>query len=349
MRINKIKLFGVFILALIVISGCDGSKKKADSLTDKDIRKGTDGLEMEFLQNAPPANVFENGNFPISLRIKNAGASNIGDNPATKEIVEQNGTIVLGFENASVGIKTPKIEVKIDGKSIFNQNGDEDVKSINAEAMKIGGQSETKPTTILATACYPYKTILDASVCIDTDVLGQRRGKKSCTIKELDFSDGQGAPVTIKKIETRMLPQDDAKIKPHFLIHVKNAGNGQVINISKIDKACSNEPLYYKDFNTLKVNATLSGMELDCDPAKDMQKTAEVRLRDKEDMIRCTYEGADLNGDGAIDNKLIDGKRDIETISADLDAYVAPLKIELDYGYTFTISKDIIIEKVLTY
>ena len=380
------------ILALIVIAGCDSGKKKADSLTDRDIRKGTDGLEMEFLQNAPPKNVFEGGSFPISLKIKNAGASNIGDNPATKDVVEQSGIIVLGFEKAYVGLvgnikdeasklsneklsdkekdalkeggikpedladiiaisekkaeepndaKKSQLEtfieiltnfrakrdIEISGKQVFNPKGDEGFISINAWAKKIGGQSETKPTTILATACYPYETILDASVCIDTDVLGQRRGKKSCIIKELDFSDGQGAPVTITKIETRMLPQDESKIKPHFIIHIKNAGNGVVINDSKIEKACSSKPLSYKDFNVLRINATLSGIELDCDPAGGMQKTAEVRLREKEDMIRCTYEGKD-DGIG---------------IDANLDAYSAPLKIELDYGYTFTISKNIII------
>ena len=331
------------ILFLLAIGGCDSSKKKS-SLTDADIRVGTDGLEMKFLQNAPPLNIFEGGSFPISLKIKNAGASNIGDNPATTDVVEQSGIVVLGFEKAYVDIITPKMEVKIVGKSIFNQKGDEDVKSVNAWAKKIGGQSETHPSTILATACYPYKTILDASVCIDTDVTGQRRGQKSCTIKELDFGDGQGAPLVITKIETMMLPQqDETKIKPHFIIHVKNSGNGQVIRreateegkpVNILEKVCSSEPLSYmkeKDFNTFNVKAMLSGVELDCNPDENIGPgVTEARLREKEDMIRCTYDK--------------DGGIGIES-----DAYTAPLKIELDYGYTFTISKDIIIEKVLTY
>lgn len=337
------------ILFLLAISGCGGGKKSS-SLTDADIRKGTDGLTMEFLQNAPPLNVFEGGSFPISLRIKNTGAFDIGDKPNTENIVEQSGIIVLGFEKASVDIKNPRIEVKIAGKSIFNLKGEEDVKSTNAEAKLIGGQSETRPSTIFATACYPYKTIMDASACIDPDVIGQRRGQKACTIKDLDFGDGQGAPLVVTKIETRMLPQQDSgKVKSHFIIHIKNSGNGQVIRrevreegkepINILERVCSSEPLSYmknKDFNTFNVMATLSGVELDCNPEEDIGPGAtEARLREKEDMIRCTYVKKD-----------IDGK---EGIDADIDAYTAPLKIEMDYGYTFTISKDIIIEKVLTH
>ncbi len=430
MGINKIKLLSALILAFIAIAGCSGGKSRS-SLTDEDIRVGTDGLEMTFLQNAPPKNVFEGGSFPISLRIKNAGASNIGDDPKTEDVVEQSGIIVFGFEKAYVGLvgnikdeagklsneklndkereeknalkenginqedlagiiaiseKNPenpndeekkqleKLEkfveilanfrakkyIEITGKQVFNPKGDESFISINAWAKKIGGQSETKPSTIFATACYPYKTILDASVCIDTDVIGQRRGQKSCKIKDLELGDGQGAPLAITKVETMMLPQDEAKIKPHFIIHIKNSGDGQVIRreaakedkysinkvteetkeskeettINILERVCSSEPLSYmkeKDFNTFNVKATLSGVELDCNPDEKIGPGAtEARLREKEDMIRCTYEK-----DNGID--------------ANLDAYTAPLKVEMDYGYTLTISKDIIIEKLLTY
>jgi len=391
---NKKINFIIVMMILLAVAGCSG-KKSNNSLTDADIRVGTDGLKMEFLQNAPPKNVFEGGSFPISLRIKNAGASNIGDDPKTEDVVEQSGIVVFGFEKAYVGLVgnvkdkasnlneeekialktagidevsltsistisqkkpedltdadklllekfietltnlTAKKPIKISGKQIFNPNGDEDFIGITAWTKKIGGQSETKPTTIFATACYPYKTILDASVCIDTDVTGQRRGQKSCKIKDIDFGDGQGAPVAITKIETKMLPQEDeGKVKPHFIIYLKNAGDGQVIKNAAIETACSNKPLSYRDFNVLNIMATLSGVELDCNPDESIGPGAtEARLRDKEDMIRCTYEGKD----GSIG------------IDANLDAYTAPLKIVLDYGYTFTISKDIIIEKVLTY
>ena len=336
----------IVLFLLLVISAC-GTQKNVD-ITNVDIRKGTDGLTMEFLKNAPPENVFEDGKFPVSIKLKNTGAFNIIGNKNTPSI--EGGLLVFGFEKAYVDIKPQQVEISIEGKSVFNPKGGEDFVNSNAEAKKIGPQSEKHPSTILATACYPYKTILDTSICIDTDVLGQRRGQKSCIAKDLSFGEGQGAPVAITKIETRMLPQDNAKVKPHFIIHVKNAGNGQVIkngiaeksnpsnlkeiNKNAIEKACSSESLSYKDFNVLNAKASLSGVILDCDPKEGMQQTAEIRIKDKEDIVRCTYEG-DAKNVGGID--------------ASLDPYTAQLKIELDYGYTFTISKDIIIEKVLTH
>ena len=333
---NKKLILTIGILSLLIIAGCSeggfsgiGKKKP---ITDVDIRKGTDGIKMEFLPNAPPQNVFAESGFPISLRLKNAGASDIPeDNKGTLQI--ERGIVIFGFEKAYLDIPNipqGKVLFDVKGKSIYAPLGDEEFISVNAKAGAVGPQSEKHPTTIFATACYPYETVFGASACIDPDIIGEGKGQKACIVKDLAFTGGQGAPVAVTKVETRMLPQDDGKIKPHFLIYVKNAGNGQVVNISKIDRACSSEPLDYKDFNTLKVNATLSGAELDCDPADGMQKTAEVRLRDKEDLIRCTYDE-----DGGI--------------NAGSDAYVAPLRVELDYGYTFTISKNIIIEKVLTH
>jgi len=329
-------VFGIIIL--LFAFGCKGGVKK-DTITDIDVRKGIEGLKMEFLPNAPPQNVFENGNFPISLKIKNIGAFDIVDNKNTP-IIEK-GVVVFGFERAFMDIRFNKENIfEVKGKSIFSPNGDEEFIAVNAEAKNIGPQSETHPSTIFATACYPYETILGTSICIDTDVLGQRKGQKACNVKDLVFNEGQGAPVAVTKIETRMLPQDDGKIKPHFLIHIENKGNGEVVNTERFRQACTSKPLEYADFNTLNVSISLSGVPLKCDEREctgtEKECPAIARLRSKkggiekrEDVIRCTYEK-----DGGITST---------------DAYTSSLKIELDYGYTFTISKDIIIEKVLTY
>ena len=341
-------VFSIFAVILLV-AGCDAGKSKAP-ITDADIRTGAEGLKTEFVKNAPPENVFAEIGFPISLKLKNAGAFDIPeDDKGTPQI--EGGIVVFGFEKAYIGILEGKVLFDIKGKSIYAPLGNEEFISINGRAGAIGPQSEKHPSTIFATACYPYKTVFGASVCIDPDIIGEGKGQKACQVKDLAFSEGQGGPVAVTKVETRMLPQqDENKIKPHFIIHVKNAGNGQVIKNGKekvmdggiekdgtkevIEKACSSESLSYKDFNILKVNAKLSGVVLDCDPKEGMQEIAEVRLREKEDLIRCTYDGKDDEKGG---------------IDAGLDAYVAPLKVELDYGYTFTISKNIIIEKVLTH
>ena len=64
-----------------------------------------------------------------------------------------------------------------------------------------------------------------------------------------------------------MLPsadQEPDKVKPHFIIFVENKGNGEVIASDMIKDACSNKPLNYKDFNRIKIKASLSGQGLNC-------------------------------------------------------------------------------------
>lgn len=311
--------FLVSVLLILIIAGCKGTSS-SKSITDEDVRKGLDGLSVAFVKNAPPDKVFEQSVFPIGIELKNKGASDI-----------IKGFLVLGFEKEYVDAvaREAKETFDIKGKSVFNLNGDEEFMSLNAEAKKVGSQSETHPSTILATACYPYKTVLGTSVCIDTDIFGKQLRKKACQAKDLQFDNGQGSPVAITKVEVRMLPDadnDPAKIIPHFIIYLENKGNGEVVAEEKIEDVCSKKPLGFKDFNKVTIKASLSDKELNCNSGET--EKAEARLREKKDIVRCTLE---------------------EGIASNRDAFASPLKIELAYGYTFTISKDITIEKILVY
>ena len=322
LNINKKLLLTASVLFLLALAGCQGNGNK-NPITDVDIRNGFDGLTLEFLKNAPPDNIFEGGDgnemsiFPISVNLKNKGASDI-----------EKGILVFSFEKAYIdAVKESDANRPFDikGKSIYNPNGDEEIIAINAHAKRIGAQSETHTSNILATACYPYKTIFGDSVCIDTDVYGERIGKKACSVKDLEYTEGQGAPVAITKIEARMLPDlDENKVKPNFVIYLENRGNGEVIKLDKTADACTNKPLEYTDFNTIRISASLSGKAMDC-KASDDDSASIIRLRDKKDMVRCTLK---------------------EGINKNFDSYTALLSIELEYGYTFTASKDIIIEKI---
>ena len=311
---NKKLILVLGIIFLLVITGCKSGNKDKNPITDVDVRKGIDGLAMTFIMNAPPASVFENSIFPIGVELKNKGASNI-----------ENGLLVFGFEKTYVDVseankETQKFDIK--GKSIFNLNGDEELIKINAKAKMAGTQSEIHPSTILATACYPYQTIFGTSVCVDTDIYGERKTQKACSIKDSEFNEGQGAPVAITKVDARMLYTDENKVRPQFIIYIENKGNGEVIDSNKSVDACGSKKLEYTDFNTLKIIASLSGKDLDC----GVDENNLVRLKEKKDAVRCV-------------------SKDEDTISRNIDAYTAPLEVTLSYGYTFTIPKDIVIEK----
>jgi len=245
------------------------------------------------------------------------------------------GHLSIGLEKTFLDFVDNNDEQKqfgLEGKSVFNLNGGQRIEKLTAYTKDIGAQSELRISTIFASACYPYKTKLGTSVCIDTDIFGQKIGNKVCQVKDLQFSQGQGGPVTITKVEIRMLPDaddDPNKVLPQFIIHVENQGNGEVIipELEKIKNACTSKSLTHKDFNRIKVSASLSNQPLDCN-VKESGSNFQIILREKKDIARCILK---------------------EGIPSNRDAYIAPLSITLDYGYTLTISKDITIEKILKY
>ena len=346
----------MLIIASILI-GC-GTTTKTNSA---DIITGTEGITAVFSTNAPPAKVFENNNFPVLIKIKNVGAYSIPQNPA-----ESQGVISIGREKDYVPVlsieensrltksnqqdKDNEMYFFVDGKSQINPQGDELIASLTATTGKLDTQSEHRVSAITANLCYPYKTMLSTTVCIDPDVAGLRPGKKVCSVADIPFANGQGAPIAITKIESLMVPEIDQEvIKPQFLIYVENKGSGNPINLAGFRQACGNDFDKNDPINNRWNVATLKAFtssengvqQLVCCPniysecpdnEADLNNpdkiTGFIRLRDKKDFVRCTFR----NG-----------------IPKGFDAYTSPLKIEIDYGYMQTISTNFVIQKPLKY
>ncbi|MBS3105611.1 hypothetical protein J4234_05105 [Candidatus Woesearchaeota archaeon] len=321
-------------LLIIFIISCTGTSTKKTQ--DIDVRVGFDGLKMEFLKNTPPQRIFEGDKFPVVVKVRNSGAADIKSNAAfisigfekdyTKNIellTSGNVQPLSGLNNiASFGIE---------GKSIINQKGGEEVISYNLVAGKVDPQSEFHSSAAIATLCYPYKTVLDATFCMDTDPNNLRPGKKVCKLQDLAFANGQGAPVAISKIEVQMLPsQDSGKITPQFLIYVENKGTGIVIKNDAVKEFCTQGKVSSDKFNTITVKAffpgTGLGEELDCEPKEkgNKEKQGYVKLKDKKDIIRCAFK---------------------EGIQNNQDPFLKPLRIDMTYGYTQSISASYLTQK----
>ena len=341
---------------LIGCNAATGNNNKNQAVTFT----GTDGITAEFAASAPAKTVFENSYFPILIRMRNMGAYSIPKDPANTQ-----GLITIGREKDYV----PILEIEensrlaknsgpgdnemtffVDGKSQINPNGDELVASLKAKTSNLDAQSERRISTITANLCYPYKTALSTTVCIDPDIEGLRPGKKVCKVAAQPFANGQGAPLAIVKIESSMLPDvDNNVIKPQFIIYVENRGHGNPVNLAGFRNACRNDfdindPINNR-WNVASLRAfTADGtgkVQLICCPNKlgycpDNDKdpvnvdnfAGFIRLKDNKDFIRCTFK----NG-----------------IPKTFDAYTSPLQIEIDYGYVQTISTNFIIQKPLKY
>lgn len=358
------KLFFLIFLIPILAIGCGTSeggtssgssglfssfgKSSPKKTSEVNIYVGTQGLSAEFAKTSPPPRVFEDSSFPILLKIRNSGAYSIskdkqgaGDLGVAVSIGREKDYIPnLIFEKdnmLSLGATDNEAFFYIDGKTQINPKGDEIVVSINARTGKLDPQSEQKSSTITATLCYPYKTILDTTICIDPDVAGIRPGKKACTLRDLTFNSGQGAPIAVTRIEPQMIPEGDI-IKPQFLVFIENRGKGTPVNIVGYHNACRESDFASKStWNIAHVNAYTSGPQgqnqLECSPSESSidKKTGFVRLRDRKTWVRCTF------------------TKDAKEIKRTDDAFTSPLRIEIDYGYVQTISANFFIQKPLKY
>ena len=345
----KLKNIIAILMISLLIYGCEGGflgKKEGyePTITSEEIYKGKEGLDMEFFEDAPPKEILEESSLPIGIRLYNKGAYNI-----------ENGYLSIGLEKDYMGIdkqqeaswKSLTEDVKffekddehitfdLKGKSIAYPLGDQEFIRFAAKTKEIGKtdpQSEYHDSLISITSCYKYQTIAAETVCIDTDIYNFKQRKKTCDAKKAITLSSQGAPVAVTKIESEMI-LDEGKIKPRFIITVKNLGNGEVIKHDKVEDACYSKPINYAEWNNIRIKAHLSKVEdedkLDCDLIKE-GKTDDgtLNLRKKEDTIRCSYE------------KGFDEIR---------GTFSTPIYIVLDYGYTNTISKNVKIKKILTH
>lgn len=372
-----------FLLSCKSESGFFGFGKEKMA-TNKQKFSGTEGLVFEFFENTPPKEVYEGSPFPIGIRLFNKGACDIG-NPSTNppsnppDSAQNAGTphseldrcsssiqgfIHVGFErdylevylgqitslSTFVKFDEPKqrIVFSLKSKDIQDPKGGQDLFTFNVKAKDLktlDPQTELRDTVMTATACYKYKTIATVDTCIDTNVFDLTKTEKVCKVKDLSPS-SQGAPVMVTKIEPEMTPKkSDPKtlVVPRFVITVDNKGKGEVLdpNHSIIEGACSSDiPVSYSNWSKVIIRVYIPDpdspsklAQLNCaisEEQTDENKPKEgiLSLKRGVDKIRCGYE---------------------KGIPKSKGTYTTPLIIELDYGYTESISKKITIKRVLTY
>jgi hypothetical protein len=300
----------IFIFCIIFVSGCGSFFSNKGPISDVNFRTGTSALEMEFLKENPPNDIYENQNFKAAVFLQNKGASGI-----------KKGYLVIGIEEDYMELLYErygkKIDLQLEGKSMQNPAGEEKIEEFVLKAKKIDPQTQEHESSIYITSCYGYRTELSETVCIDTDVYNLKPMEKVCTVKDISLS-SQGAPVAVTKIEERISSSDNGEIIiPEFTIYIDNKGKGEVIDASKIDDACSSGSLNSEDINKLKISAYLSGIPLECN-------SNELKLKNKQDKVICSLK---------------------EGVKKDEPAFTTLLSVIIEYGYTQTISKKITIKK----
>ncbi|MBN2052210.1 hypothetical protein JW756_01785 [Candidatus Woesearchaeota archaeon] len=328
--ITLLALSSLIFSLIFLLSACGGYNPQPKEVN---YFQGIKGLEMNFWDNSPPEEIYEESTFTTSLLIENRGAFDV--------LEDRHGVLSIGFDpfyidssgiqgSDRIVVSSNSLIVKgiqLPGKSQYYPTGMQTFLSIPGfKIRKIIGQREKPTTQLSASLCYPYTTTFSGLVCVDLSTAGENLRKQICYQQDLSLSD-QGAPVAVSSIEVENQPVGQSVVRPVYVIHIKNKGSGTVLsptyNPAELERVCSFQDLNRQDFNTIQIEAYLSdSKQLICNPNP-------VRLVEGEGFARCQVGEEDL----------VLGHQN----------YEAPLSIKLDYVYITSLSKELGIKRINSY
>ena len=291
----------ILILSLLVFAfGCN---QETPISKESPFIGGTTGLLISYDKNAPPAEVYDGGDFDFEVVVK---LKNEGEYPISKDKVEVS---LSGIDPKEFGLSD----------SDFVKNPDEDLEGTykDSEGNRIEGTTTyvifsglnrreklvgNTPYTIRAEVCYNYATNVNSMLCIKKGQVDKEGD--ICKIYEKKPVFNSGGPVQVTSFEE--MPKGKNKFNFQFKIEPK--GNG---GIYKKDSNCeytrANENKVFVSVNTGMDGLTCTGL--------DGVTSGYVTLYGGERMITCTQETeTEINFEKPVNIKLeYDYKEGIST------------------------------------
>src|SRR3989338_1454621 len=322
---KKKNIFSLCIF-LLFLTGCGAFSGSSNTIQAPEVHKGSEGLSIQFMQNAPPQSVYEETNFPLLLTLQNKGATDITE-----------GWFTIGVEQSNMELRGEAVQsFSLLGRTASDNYGEQKIVELRGHTKKLPINTQRLESVLSVTACYAYSTDASADVCIDTDLYGLAKYQKACQMRNIAMSGGQGAPVGVSKVDIEIVPGEEQNtVIPQFTIYLENMGTGQTLVPEAVATACSSRSIKSEQYNIMKVEASLFEYELDCNPKlkevlndptlqQGNEKAGYKKLMQKKGSVTCTLQ---------------------EGISKARGTYTSPLMVHLEYGYADTISKRIEIKK----
>jgi hypothetical protein len=266
---------------------------------------------MRFVPNYPRSRQYDDEPFSVLIEIKNRGSTEIGYGGDSIYLSGFDPGIITGV--STYGKPIPQLE----GIGPYNNEGGFDTMEFSGEIYPLSMKKIDKyPATILATACYGYKTVASDNICIDPNPYSTTSERKVCTPTSVTFGT-QGAPIAVNSVEVEPTPRIT-----RFKIHISNVGAGSVFKPG-IDQLARCNPYDPRGLEFTEVDyVQLAGVEVAgksiAPSCKPVDNEGNVKLVNGQATLFCELGGL---GSGP--------------------AYSTPMTIELDYGYRSTISTNV--------
>jgi len=267
---KKIILVALVVLALALV-GCQQEEEGKEN----PFLGGTTGLRMSFVQDAPPAEVFDNDNYPFEIAIQ---VENVGETDVAKEDIEVK---IKGLDPEEFGktgsdfTKSPLEDLMGASKDSAGNKIDGTLTEVTISDVsyedEIVGASIERP--IVAAVCYEYATKATGDLCILEDLLADSSGV--CSANEIKEVFSSGAPIQVTALTQRAAGEE----KIEFDFTISNLGS-----VSKIYKEGSECEATRSLENKVKVEVT----GLDAVTCLGMDNDGYVTLINNQKSVKCT-------------------------------------------------------------
>ncbi|MDO8481015.1 MAG: hypothetical protein Q7S65_04320 [Nanoarchaeota archaeon] len=239
------------LAALLVLSACSSGKTTGTSDKDPFIG-GTTGLTLAFEEDAPPAEVFDAGQYPFSavVKLKNEGEFAV---PKEKVTVTLSGILAREFGKTEVQLsQRPADNLEpmrkeadggiVDSNPVFVSFDDLEYQTA------LTGNTEF---TLRADVCYTYGTTAVSKLCVRKNNLDTDEGV--CTVNEAKSVFSSGAPIQVTDFKESARSRD----KISFTFMVQKAGTGDLFQQTS---ACGNDRRF-EDKVWVEVTTGIDGLE----------------------------------------------------------------------------------------
>jgi len=304
MKTIAIFMLGMMALLVLGIEGCPQTQTTATV--------STQGISMSFVDNAPPASVSVNQEFPIYVDILNKGGSYINPGAAMFYL----SGIGYNLQNVAKSVKNTQLLSK---ESAFPE------RLYFAKAAKWTTALEnTFPLYLILTSCYNYGTVAQVDVCVSN-----KNSTNLCSIsgEKLKSGANSAAPLQITSVSESL---DGNKLQVAILVENKGVSEITASHVYLADADCD---------KLLQAGDNL----------EELQKENKVKVTVKtgaEPGWACRLQSASapfsqINGlEGVITLEPV-GKIICEKTVKNEETHVMPLTVSLLYRYVDSVTKTI--------
>jgi hypothetical protein len=280
----------LFLIVLVSYVGCSQTNSGSQNTA---YRTGSQALEMRFLS-GNPSTIYDGDRPAFILTLNNKGTHDI----------TQGYIYASGFDSDILPLQLKEGETfNIDGKDQFDPQGTSTqyITLESAGPVRLPISTDRLTQSIKVVACYEYKTLATAEVCVDPDPYNRRVGTKACQ-QGISKYGAQGHPIALSSAKARLGENDEYIIE----FTLSNVGNGIVFDSATMVGSCVTGQLYETEKNKVQVTSvTLGGNPGDCEP------TGLLRVGQNTGRMVCRFPNI-VNPEGA---------------------YVSLLEVQARYGY----------------